>query len=153
MEYYKFYIQKESAGSTVIDTVERFGMYEVQSKFYGGREVKEPAKREWRDEDGDDEFIPSTPVFKAQEMEVRFAYKGTMSSANGKLEGFIKYLSDGGTMKIYDSYNGIGRQNVRFVSVPDDAELVRDSVDGDILVFTVKFKVNDPVTNITLSKQ
>ncbi len=153
MEYYKFYIQKESAGSTVIDTVEAFGMYEVQSKFYGGREVKEPAKREWRDEDGDDEFVPSTPVFKAQEMEIKFAYKGAMSSANGKLETFIKYLSEGGTMKIYDSYNGIGRQEVRFVSVADDAELVRDSEDGDILVFTVKFKANDPVTNITLSKQ
>ncbi len=153
MEYYKFYIQKESASSTVIDTVEAFGMYEVQSKFYGGREVKEPAKREWRDEDGDDEFVPSTPVFKAQEMEIKFAYKGTMSSANGKLETFIKYLSEGGTMKIYDSYNGIGRQEVRFVSVADDAELVRDSEDGDILVFTVKFKANDPVTNITLSKQ
>ena len=152
MEYYEFYIQKESEGSAVKDTVEDFGMYEVQSKFYGGREVKEPARREWRDEDGDDEFVPSSPVFKAQEMEIKFAYKGAMSSANDKLEAFIKYLSEGGTMKTYDSYNRIGRRNVRFVSVSDDAELVRDSVDGDILVFTVKLKVNDPVTDIKLQK-
>ena len=54
-------------------------------------------------------------------------------------------------MKIYDEYNKIGRQHVRFKSLNDSADLFRDD-DGDILVFTVNFKVNDPVTDITLKK-
>lgn len=157
MKYYKYYVQKETGKpsttpqATVRELGEDFGFYETESKFYGGNAVKEVAKRDWHDEDGDDEFVPSEQKYKAFEMEVKFGYKGDQFSANAKLKALQDYLS-GGTMKVYDSYNRIGRQNVRFEEISDDAELVRDSEDGDILIITVKLKVNDPRTSIILTK-
>lgn len=151
MKYYKFYVQKETDGAAVKEMGEDFGFYETESKFYGGNEVKGVAKRDWHDEDGDDEFAPKAQKYKAYEMSVKFGYKGSKFTANDKLEALKDYLN-GGTMKFYDSYNMVGRQNVRFEGIPDDAELVRDTEDGDILIVTVKLKVNDPKTNIKLSK-
>lgn len=151
MKYYKYYIQKEADGSEVKELGEDFEFYEMESKFYGGNTVKDVPKRDWYDEDGDDEFVPDEQKYKAFEMDVKFGYKGDMGSANAKLKALQDYLN-GGTMKVYDSYNQIGRQDVRFVSIDDDAELVRDEEDGDILVVTIKLKVNDPKTEITLSK-
>lgn len=151
MKYYKFYIQKETTGSAVKELGEDFGFYETESKFYGGNAVKEVAKRDWYDEDGDDEFVPEQQKFKAFEAEIKFGYKGDMNTANGKLKALQDYLY-GGTMKFYDSYNRVGRQNVRFEEISDDAELVRNTDDGDILIITLKLKVNDPKTEITLTK-
>lgn len=158
MRYCKFYIQKEGTDASgnaypVKESGRDFLVYEKESKFYGGREVKEVAKRDWHDQNGDDEFFPNTPTYKAQEIEVKFACKGDLYSSNEKIEDFQKYLANGGTMKIYDEYNRVGRQSVRFSSIPDDAELYR-KVDGvdEALVFTVKMKVNDPVTNVVLTK-
>ena len=53
-------------------------------------------------------------------------------------------------MKLYCDYTKIGRQNVRFVSIGEDATLVRDA-NGDLLITKITFKVNDPVTDITLT--
>lgn len=151
MNYYKFYIQKEAEGSAVCELGEDFGFYETSCNFYGGGTVKDVPSRDWHDEDGDDEYVPATQRFKAYEMEVGFGYKGGQFTANSALASLKSYLS-GGTMKIYDSYNRIGRQNVRFMEISDDATLVRDSDEGDILIIKVKFKVNDPVTDIVLTK-
>lgn len=152
MKYYKFFFQKETNGAPVLESGEDFNVYEMECSFYGGGEAKELAKREWHDEHGDDEFVPNEIKLKAQDIKVKFGYKGDMFSANAVLLKFREYLRNGGTMKIYDEYNHIGRQNVHFVGIPDDAELVRNSDDGDILVFTVKMKANDPITDILLKK-
>ena len=119
-------------------------------RFYGGRETKDIPKRDWYDPNGDDEFTPTTPVYKSQDIDVKFAYKGALFSANAYIKKFMEYLATGGTMKIYDEHNRIGRQSVRFVGIPDDAELHRnkDGID-EALIFTVKLKVNDPVTDVT----
>lgn len=151
MKYYKFYVQKERSDAPVMEMGEDFGFYETESKFYGLNEVKDLPKRTWYDEDGDDEFVPDEMKYKAYEMSVKFGYKGTKFSANAKVKALQDYLS-GGTFKFYDSYNSVGRQNVRFSGISDDAELVRDDTDGDILIVTVKMKVNDPRTDITLNK-
>lgn len=149
MEYYKYFVQKETDGAAVKELGADFEFFEMESKFYGGGTVKDVPKRDWYDEDGDDEFVPDEQKYKAFEMEVKFGYKGDINTANAKLKALQDYLN-GGTMKVYDSYNRIGRQNVRFESISDDAELVRSDTDGDILVITVKLKVNDPVTEVEL---
>ena len=155
MVYFKFYMQKEgldTSGSAypVKESGSSFHVYEKESKFYGGRELKEPAKREWHDENGDDEFLPSKPVYKAQEVEIQFACKGEIFSSNKKLKDFIDYLANSGSMKIYDEYNGIARRNVRFVSVSDATLYRKRKATDEALVFTVKLKINDPVTDVTI---
>jgi hypothetical protein len=58
---------------------------------------------------------------------------------------------DGAEFMVYDTYTKIGRQHMRFVSVGEDI-FHREIESGDVIVFSVTFKVNDPVTDITLSK-
>lgn len=153
MEYYKFFVQKENDGAEVKELGADFGCYEVESKFYGGGEVKDLAKRDWHDEHGDDEFVPDDLMYKAYDMSVKFACKGDVNTANTTVNKLKEYLAKGGMMKIYDEYNNVGRQHVRFEGIPDDATLYRHRWSEDeALVFTVKLKVNDPYTDITLSK-
>lgn len=119
-------------------------------------EAKELVSTDWKDEDGDDEFIPEKIKMKGYEVEAEFAYKGGEGSANDKIKTFLNYLTgrdgSGATMKVYDAYTKIGRQHVRFARVGDDADMVRDETSGDIILFTVVFKVNDPVTDVILNK-
>ena len=157
MEYYKFYIQKEGTDSTgasypVKELGEDFKLYEVGSKFYGNTAVKGIPTRSWHDEDGDDEFVPETYKYKSYEMSVKLACKGKPMSSNATIKALKNYLS-GGQFEIFDTFNGIGRQHVRFVEIPDDATLYRHYLgEEECLVFTLKMKVNDPKTDITLKK-
>ena len=158
MEYYKFYIQKEGTDSTgasypVKELGEDFKLYEVESKFYGNAAVKDIPTRSWHDEDGDDEFVPETYKYKSYEMSVKLACKGDSMSSNTTIKALKDYLS-GGQFEIFDTFNGIGRQHVRFVEIPDDAVLYRHYLgEEECLVFTLKMKVNDPKTDITLKKE
>lgn len=89
---------------------------------------------------------------KSYTMDVKFCCKGGKGSSNAKIAAFIDYLTGrdntGAEMKMYCTWTRVGRKGIRFEKLNDDAELVRDD-DGDILVFTVTFKVNDPVTDVT----
>lgn len=145
-KYYKTYLQLESDGSPVIDTVAAYGMYCMENPFIMCKDVKEPTKRTWYDEHGDDEYIPSAGLYMASyENDVKFGFHGSAFGANEKLKLFLEYLRKG-MLKMYCEFNRIGRQHVRFKSVKQ--ELVRDASSEDILVVTVTFKFNDPVTDV-----
>lgn len=155
MKYYPFYAEEESqiaAVDAVKELGEDFGFYEMSSKFYGGNTVKDLPSRDWKDEDGSDVFVPNVLRYKSYDMEVKFGYKGDFKSANDKLKALKTFLGKG-YLRIYDSYNMIGRQHVRLLEISNDATLVRNDTDGDILVITIKFRVDDPVTDITLTKK
>lgn len=152
---YAIYFKKMKSDALVVDTLDNWGIVckEFPFKLYG--EAKELPSHDWKDEDGDDEYIPSELPIASYEVEVEFAYKGVMDSANANIKGFLDYLTgrdgSGAELMVYDTYTKIGRQNVRFVSVGDDV-FYRQEEGGDVVVFSVTFKVNDPVTDITLSK-
>lgn len=151
MAYYKFFVQKETDGAAIRELGSDFGAFEVESKFYGGGETKDVPKREWYDEDGDDEFVPDVQRYKAYDMQVKFACKGEPNSANEVISALKAYLN-GGTMKVFDEYNNVGRQSVRFAGIPDDGTLYRHMYGMDeALVFTVNFKVNDPSTDVSIA--
>lgn len=151
MDYYKVYLQSETDG-VMVETVSAYGMYCMDIPFKMAAKAKEPASRNWNDEDGIDEYIPSTGLRLASyEMDIKFGCKGNKGSVNKNLSDFIAFLKKG-YMKMYCDYTQIGRQHVRFVELSDDAELVRD-INGDILVIKVKFVVSDPVTKITLKTE
>ena len=48
-------MQKEGDGNEVKDSIADFGMYVSESPFKPCDSVKEPPKREWHDEHGDDD--------------------------------------------------------------------------------------------------
>lgn len=145
-DYFRIWMQREADGAEVIDTIASFGMYCMEDPFKMAESVKEPSKRTWYDEHGDDEYIsPDGLYMDAYESDVKFGFKGDAFGANEKLREFLKYLR-GGMMKWYSDFNRIGRQHVRLKGIKQD--LYRDEGDGDILVLTATFKFNDPITDI-----
>ena len=156
MAYKGIYFQKEKENSLVKESVSDFGIWCKDFPFKIHGEAKELANTEWAGKDGDDEFIPDVIRLKSYEISVEFAYKGEFETANKKINDFLNYLTgrdgSGASLKVYDSFSGIGRQNVRFMSVSQDGEYTRNKSEGDIFLFKVTFKVNDPVTDIILNK-
>ncbi len=147
MSYYRIFLQKESDDAEVKDTIASFGMYVSESPFKPCDSVKEPTKRDWYDEDGDDEYIPAEGLrMQSYENKVKFLFKGDAFDATEKTKDFVEYLRTAGLMKMYCEFNQVGRQHVRLKSI--DPTLYRDSTDGDILTLSVSFKFNDPITDI-----
>lgn len=152
---YAILFQKMMSNAPVVDSLDNWGVVckDFPFKLYG--EAKELPSHNWLDEDGADEYVPKELKIAEYEIDVEFAYKGDMGTANTNIRGFLDYLTGrGGTgaeLKVYDTYTRIGRQHVRFVSVDEDV-FVRQEDGGDVVVFVVTFKINDPVTEITLSK-
>lgn len=145
--YFRIYMQMEKDGSEVKDTIPSFGMYCMTNPFMTCSEVKEPTKRSWHDEDGDDEYVnPDSGLrMSSYEKEIRFGFKGTSDGARENLKAFLSYLR-GGLMKVYCEYNKTGRQHVRLKKVAPN--LVQSADDESVLTVTLTFKYNDPVTDI-----
>lgn len=148
--FFRIYLQREIDGAPVVDTIGSFGMYCMENPFKPCENVKEPVKRTWHDEHGDDEYVPNGGLYmEAYENKVKFGFHGEEYEANDCLVKFLDYVR-GGMMKMYCEFNRIGRRHVRLKSV--DHELVRDAGNGDILVLSLTFKFNDPVTDIYMRK-
>ena len=104
MEYYRIYMQKESDGAVVIDTISSFGLYCMDIPFKVADSVKEPVSRDWHDEDGVDEYIPKEGLrMSAYEMDVKFGFKGDKFVANKSIGDVLDYLMDG-YVKLYCDY-------------------------------------------------
>lgn len=152
-----FFLQRMGGGYSVYESVATWGIWCKSIPFKIMDKVKDPAKRTWYDEHGDDEYIPSGGVYiEAYSMKVEFGCKRMNSSqasvadVRQKVGAFLEYLRTAGMMKMYSSYTRIGRQEVRLESVSDNAKWVSDN-DGEYLIFEATFKVNDPVTDVALN--
>lgn len=166
-DWQNFYLQKMGMDGNnqpyaVCESVGTWGVFCKSIPFKLAEKAKEPAKRTWYDEHGDDEYISSDGLFmEAYTMEVEFGCKLIGSSkattygiavddVRAKVALFISYLRESGMMKLYSKYTGIGRQDVRLDSIKDDAKWKNE--DGEQwLIFKVSFKVNDPVTDVVLT--
>ena len=150
--YKPFYIQKLTDGAPVKDSTE-WGIWIKKVPFKVLLDAKDIPSRKWFDQHGDDEYVPSTIFYEAYEIDCEFVYKGVYESANAQIKSFMSYLSNGGMFKFYDRYTKIGRTNVRYVKGDEDPEVFyRREGNDDIVSFKVTLKVNDPVTDITLTK-
>lgn len=164
-EWRNFFLQRmgtTTSGSTypVCESVQTWGIWCSEIPFKLAEKVKEPAKRSWYDEHGDDEYLSADGLYmEAYDMKVKLGCKKMQSTTDGgdsisavndvrqKVAAFVKYLRESGMMKLYSSYTRTGRQNVRLSSIGDNATW--KSTEGqEFLVFEVTFKVCDPVTEI-----
>lgn len=143
----------------VNESVSKFGIFCKEIPFKVFDDVKEPAKRSWNDEDGDDEYIPKDGLkIEAYTMKVTFACKKmsaekfdvAVDDVRNKVGTFLNHLKLG-MFKLYSSHTRIGRQNVRLKQISDSAKWKSDGND-EYLIFDVTFKVNDPVTDVVLSE-
>lgn len=155
MQHYNVFIQKEQTGAAVKETVADFDVWCASIPFDIGMEVKEPVVKDWKDEDGEDSYLGDSLKFAAYDMTVKWCCKGDKFSANAVIKKFLSYLSgrdgSGMKMKMYCDWTNIGRRHIRLKKVSDDASLHRDD-EGDVVTFSTVLRVEDPVTEITLSK-
>lgn len=150
-----FYIQTE-ADSVARSTTE-WGLVPKTNPYPILPNPKEPYKNEWADENGDEEYTTKM-YYQSMEISVDFYVKafdseeGTAQSLIRKqIDGFFSLISNGEFM-IYDSYTGIGRQKVRYAGYDESAYKRRNqSQNWASAIFTIRFKVNDPITRIVLS--
>lgn len=130
------------------DTLLKYNLYIKHVPFTVMSKVKNIITQTWKDEDGDDVFIPENIVHEAYDLELEFVYWDPTDSANAMIRQFIDEIK-GKWLKVYDSYTKMGRQGVYVISADDDPRFLRRE-GRDCLVFNVKFRVNDPNTNIVL---
>lgn len=154
-EYHPFYIQLNGAASAV-DVKAIYSVIVKTHDYPSFRKPKEPYKNDWKDEHGDDEYTEQmffeAFTFKAEC--VMFAKGSTETSAISDLkEGitdFMDFLS-GGEFSTYDGWTGFGFRHVRLSEFKMPGEGDYDTMDGmSRVIFTVDFKVNDPMTMMKL---
>lgn len=155
VNYQPFYIQT-AADSVAISTTE-WGLVAKSSPFPILPKPKEVYKNDWHDENGDDEYLSSV-WYESFEFSVTFYIK-TYSTEDAsaevvmrqQIESFFHKIKNGEFM-IYDSYNGLGRKSVRYAGF-DESSFKRSLIskkDWARAIFSLTFKVNDPITRIIL---
>lgn len=157
-----FFLQRMGVGENnapypVCESVATWGVWCKDIPFKLFDKVKEPPKRTWNDEHGDDEYIPSSGLFlEAYTMKVELGCKkidnsqASVDDVRDKVGEFMEYLRSAGMMNVYSSHTRIGRQNVRLESVPDSAKWKVEEDGFEWLIFEITLKVNDPMTDVTL---
>jgi len=154
MKPYSIYFKKENG--VVIDSQKEWEIVCKEFPFLLYGESKELPKRDWLDEDGEDTFFPSQLAMAAYDLDVEFGYKGAMDSANVAVRSFLDYLTgrdgSGTYLSVYDTYTKIGKRGVYVKGVKQDV-FVRNTSEGDVVTFTVTFRVTDPTTEITLADE
>lgn len=162
VNYNPFYIQTD-VDEQAIDTRE-WGLIAKTNPFPILPSPKTPYANDWADEDGADEYIGITDKngeyhsgmrYESIEFSVTFYVKAIGDNAEktliSQIESFFSKISRR-EFKIYDSYTGIGRQKVRYAGF-DEESYKRNLLQGSgwaRAIFSIKFKVNDPITRITL---
>jgi hypothetical protein len=153
VNYNPFYIQT-SADAEAIDTRE-WGLVAKVNPYPLLPKPKAPFNNEWYDEHGDDEWN-DVIYYEAFEFSVSFyikAYDSDEGSAEQiireKVDSFFSKIKSG-EFAVYDAYNGIGRKKVRYAGYSEEEFKRRSNYARAI--FSITFKVNDPVTRMTLKK-
>ena len=164
MNYKKLLIQQQNySGGTytsvgsVVDTQSSFRVVCQEFPFKHYPEAKDLPKRDWYDRHGEDVYIPTDGMkFKAYDLEAKFLYVGSQAQMSEDLRNFISFIygrNDGGSplLAIYDEYTKTGRRGVLVESV-DNELIAYDDANAEVIgQFKVKFRVTDPVTDITLT--
>ena len=153
--YKPFYIQCEG-DTAAIDTATQWGLVAKTNPYPAMPEPKEVYSNSFYDEDGDDEYNAEMH-YEGFTFDVGFFVKAYASSSQSavsvlrsQMAAFFEHIKNG-EFKVYDSYTGLGRQKVRYAGYSEEDGGFKARDDWARLVFTVTFKVNDPVTLVTLS--
>ena len=161
MAYHKLYIQKTGA-TAAYETLGTFGLWAMEVPFQIAGEIKDLPANDWKDESGEEEYLPAVLPTKAYDMTVKLGYKGPRGTGREHLTAFFDYLrgkkwtlngrkhdGDGTELMIYSELTATGRQGVRLKSIKDAAEYVVEDTQEAVMIEVI-FKVNDPDTDVVL---
>jgi len=165
---YTLLMQKE--GGSVVNSYTEWGIVCCKVPFKAGGKTKELAKRDWKDEHGEDVYIPNQLRMEGYDAEFELAYKGEELSSNAfnlskaarQIDDFKKWLSgndtengSGASLVVYSPYSTIGRKCYLLEISDEDPCLMVKGEGGNmynenVVTFKVTFRVYDPMTNIAL---
>jgi len=162
----------KKGNGNVKNTYTEWGIACISVPFKVGGETKDLPKRDWYDEHGEDTYIPSQMMMKAYDAEFEMAYVGkelnsnpfNLSIAETNIKAFKKWLTGNNTsgdagaeLKIYSAYASIGRQGCYLKEISNENPHLQLMQEGsnlyhqNVVTFKVKFRVTDPMTDITLT--
>lgn len=157
---------KKEGSDTVVNSFTRWAIVCAHVPFKAGGKTKDVAKRSWYDEHGEDAYVPEDLMFEAYDAEFEFAYVGRELASNpfdlglayATIKSFKEWLTtDGSVMSIYSPYASIGRKGCYLLEMNNEECCVQTVQQGsnvyneNVLTFRAKFRVTNPVTDITLS--
>lgn len=162
----KTYIQQLSYNGTsyssgsVVDLYEKYHIVCQDFPFKKNPSPKDLPTRDWAGAHGLDVYIPDVIPMKEYEIEVTFLYVGTKANIRSDVSGFIDFIYGrvkgkstdtvkSGRLAIYDEYVAMGRKDVVVSEVNNELYWATDADPDAIAQFKVKFKVYDPVTEVT----
>lgn len=154
-EYHPFYVQLSGSNSAT-DVKTAYSVIIKTHDYPSFRKPKDPYKNDWKDENGDDEYTAQmfyqAFTFKAEC--VMFAKGLTEDAAIADLKtGMLAFMDalSSAEFKTYDGWTGFGFQKVRLSEFRMPGSGDYDTMDGmSRVIFTVEFKVNDPITKMKL---
>ena len=151
VNYQPFYIQ--ATNDSVARNTTEWGLVAKVNPYPLLPNPKEPFKNDWHDENGDQEWC-EVMHYEPIEFSVSFyikAYDADKAKAEEQIreqvESFFSHIKHG-EFRVYDSYNGIGRQKVRYAGYKEESFVRRK--DWARAIFQITFKTNDPITRMTL---
>lgn len=158
-DYKPFYIQSGTA-ITVTDILSAYKVVIKTHDYPNYRKPKEPYKNNWFDEHGDDEYIAQM-YYEAFTFKAECAMFASGQSARADLADGIRAFQDAlsGEFKTYDDWTKFGFQRVRLsqFQMPSEGNFSAFTVRAGSttteytrVIFSVEFKVNDPVTKMKL---
>lgn len=146
--YKPFFIQT-AEDSSALDTAKEWGLIAKTNPFPALPTAKSPFSVDFKDEHGVEEYTQKI-WYDSFDYEMKFyiktvPYNGItpIELLNSQLHSFFEKIRDG-EFKIYDSYTGLGWQSVRYDSFSEESVKITD--DFARAIFSIKFKVNDPVS-------
>ena len=151
IDYKSFYVQTES-DVAARDTRE-WGLIAKVNPYPLLPNPKELYKNEWHDQHGDDEWCHKM-YYESIPFDVSFYIKAfdteeytAEDMIRNQVENFFSLIKEG-EFKIYDSYNCIGRQKVRYAGYSEESFTRRGN--WARAIFRITFKANDPITRMVL---
>ena len=162
-------------GDVVKNTYTEWNIACCNVPFKTGGKTKALSVRDWKDEHGEDAYIPAKLMFEPYDMEFEMAYVGKEVATNPfdcslaleKIDAFKKWLTGsddltnhpngtGASLTIYSPYTTIGRQGCYLLEVSDEEPHVQlkqeatNMYNENVITFKLTFRVTDPTTNVTI---
>ena len=138
--------QKEGTSVTK-DLYTDFGFKTTSVPLFVPMETKEPSKRDWSDEDGEDVYLENGLKIAAYDAEVDVIYKGSSGTFKAKQQSLYEYLRSG-ELSIYSPYSNTGCKGAYFKGF-SDFDFTSDSI-GDVGQCTLNFRVTKPAEDFSV---
>jgi len=143
------------SGVTGADTEKEFSIVLLNTSFPKAGKLKEPYNNDWKDENGEETFIPDVLCLAAYDTELEFGYKGGRRTAYQAYMRFIDFLTgrdgNGARLNIYDPTTRCGYCGC-WLREPDDVTFTYNNLE-DVLTWKMTFRVTEPESGIVLQER